>query len=117
MYAVDNTYQVCKTRGYNQGIPLGALLDEHIGIRLPRNNTHISQTTNTLAYASSCIRAKIHMHRLSCRGLEANACTPWRVALVHEGEWAVASEAGSFAQTVMYGVMDSATGREGIPPV
>jgi len=113
----DMWVQVCKIRGYNRGIQRGALSDERISIRLLQNNTHILQTTNILASASSCIRARTRMHRLSCKALAASACTQWRAALVHGGVWEAASEAGNSAQTAMYGVADSATGREGILPV
>jgi hypothetical protein len=108
----SSTHQVYKIRGYNRGIPLAALLGEHINIRLLQNNTRILQTTNIPAYASGCTRAEIHMRRPSCTGPVTNV---YRL-FVHGDVWAAASEAGNSAQTVMYGVMDSVTGREGIPP-
>jgi len=58
---------------YNRGIRCDVLLDARKGTHRPQNSIRISRTTNTLAYASDCIRARIHKHRPSCTSRVANA--------------------------------------------
>lgn len=78
-------YLTCRTHGYNPDIQLSAPSDEHTDIRPRRNSTRTSQTTNILAFAEGCTRAKTRTRHPSCKDRAANVCKQSPNALCPEG--------------------------------
>jgi len=106
--------QVCRNLDCNRGTQPDALSGVRTSIRRLQSNIRISQTTSTLAYASGCIRARIHMHPLSYRGRVASACTRWPDVPVHEDEKVIASAVESSAHWGSCAARGNEVGQVGI---
>jgi hypothetical protein len=108
------SHQVCRNLDCNRGTQPDALSGVRTSIRRLQSNIRISQTTSTLAYASGCIRARIHMHPLSYRGRVASACTRWPDVPVHEDEKVIASAVESSAHWGSCAARGNEVGQVGI---
>jgi hypothetical protein len=85
----------------------------HINIRPLQNSSHISQTTNTLAFALSYTHEGIHKHLLFYKAHVANACRPWIDVHAPEGVLVVALEVENFGQKVKYDAEGNAEDQAG----
>jgi hypothetical protein len=82
---LEYTDQVCRNPSYNLDTRHVVLSDERTDIRRLLNNTRISRTTNTQAFAAGYIRAEIRKHLLSCIDHATSACKPWKGAPARAG--------------------------------
>ena len=114
---IRSTYRACKIPDYSRDTPRAVLSDARIDTHLLRNSTRIWRTTNILASVSSYIREGIRTDLLSYKAHVTNAYTLLRDVHAREDVWAIASEAGSSQEKVLYGEADNARDPVGNRPV